>query len=276
MSDLQTDGRIKRLEQSNAVVPLYQLAPFEGDSRVPLVTGLEVISFDRTSGASKATLRFQRPEDPQVDHFEVWVNRTAYQTENPYMVASVGDSPVSFTVNADQDTDVVAFVRTVMKSGLGSDFSSSPTTTFHVFKFVAQSDEIGSGVVGDTHLDRAIIPIQIRDSDLDRTVHPIQIRDGDLDRTSGNKIQIVNGDIVSLDTAKLTNGLFNVTVNAPAYKAGGVAGVSVTTNIVIAVNVTTATLQYKDWAGNNQSATIVTAVTPIAVSHSWTQGIMTA
>jgi hypothetical protein len=124
------DERLRRIETGLADTPTARHQPFETDERTVPVSDLELIAADSTSGATRATLRFQTVQDANVDHYEVWVNKTAYGTEEPYKLCDVKESPASFVVNVDQATSVVATVRTVMTNGLGTSLNTSPCVTF--------------------------------------------------------------------------------------------------------------------------------------------------
>ncbi len=167
---LELSDRLNKLESRRADTPLYHLSPIESDIRVPAAENLELVSSQATSGATKVALRWVNPQDPTISHYEIWIKRTAYQSDNPYLIASVQKSPAVFTVTADLDTVAVAYVRTVMKNGLGTDLNSSPTVSFNVYKFVAQSADIADGAITDAKFDRV----------------------------TANKIQILHGDIASL------------------------------------------------------------------------------
>ncbi|HPO87324.1 MAG TPA: hypothetical protein PLN86_15900, partial [Candidatus Hydrogenedentes bacterium] len=197
---LEISDRLNRLERTNREVPLYQLPPFEHDVRVPPAESVELVSAQPTSGATKVAIRWTKPADPNIDHFEIWVKRTAFESENPYQAASVADSPCAFTVNSDRDTTAVAYIRTVMKNGLSTDLNASPTVSFNVYKFVASSTDIAPGAIQNGHFDRVSANrIQIWDADIDRvSANRVQIRDADIDRVSANRLQVRYGDIASL------------------------------------------------------------------------------
>jgi len=159
------------------------LTPLPNDYTVPLVRNLEVVGYQPTSGASKVVLRWTVPEDTRyVDHYEVWVSRTAYQNENPYMVASVSNPPAAFTVTADQDTVAVLYVRTVMKDGRASAIYECPAAAVNVYRFVAGPEDISPGSIQNQHFDRV----------------------------SAYRIKIVDADIVSLTANKITAGTLHI------------------------------------------------------------------
>jgi len=106
------------------------------------------------------------------------VQRTAFQSENPYQIAAVDDAPAAFTITTDQDTAALMTVRTVMKNGLSTDLRSSPTAAVNVYKFVATAADIAAGAIGDSHFDRL----------------------------TANKIVIANADISSLNASKINAG----------------------------------------------------------------------
>ena len=193
---LELADRLDQVQRNAQDSPLYQLPPFPTDDRVPLAQSAEVVSSQATSGATKVVLRWMRPADPNVDHFEIWVQRTAFQSENPYQIASVADAPAAFTINSDQDTAAVMYIRTIMKNGLSTDLKASPTVAVNVYKFVATATDIADGAVQNNHFDRVTV----------------------------NKIVIVNADIANLavDNAKIANA--TITFGKIATLAVGGAG----------------------------------------------------
>ena len=191
---LEISDRLNRLERTNREVPLYQLPPFDHDVRVPPAESVELVSAQPTSGATKVAIRWTKPADPNIDHFEIWVKRTAFESENPYQAASVADSPCAFTVNSDRDTTAVAYIRTVMKNGLSTDLNASPTVSFNVYKFVASSTDIAPGAIQNGHFDRV-------------SANRVLIQDADIDRVSANRLQVRYGDIASLRVGSLYGGM---------------------------------------------------------------------
>ena len=189
---LELADRLTKLESIRADSRMYQLSPVDVDIRVPSAENVELISSEALSGATKVAIRWVKPDDPNIDRFEIWVSRTAYESSTPYLAISVKDSPAAFTVTADRDTSAVAYIRTVMKNGLGTDLNASPTVSFNVYKFVP-SMEIPDGSVTDNKLDRV-------------TDQRVLIRNSDLDRVTADRIVINDADIGSLSVSKLTAG----------------------------------------------------------------------
>jgi len=180
---LELADRVKRLESALNDVPLYQLAV---DTRVLPAESVELISSESVAGSTRVAIRWIRPSDANIDHFEIWVKRTAFDAETPYLIAAVADSPSAFTVAADRDTVAVAYIRTFLKNGLSTDLNTSPTVTFQVYV------SLGSESVTDPALDRS----------------------------TTNKVQIRSSDIISLDPAKISPGAF--TGCSLTYAASGV------------------------------------------------------
>lgn len=189
---LELADRLTKLESTRADSRLYQLSPVDADIRVPSAENVELISSEALSGATKVAIRWVKPDDPNIDRFEIWVSRTAYESSTPYLAISVKDSPAAFTVTADRDTSAVAYIRTVMKNGLGTDLNASPTVSFNVYEYVP-STEIPDGSVTDNKLDRV-------------TAQRVLIRNSDLDRVTANRIVINDADIGNLSVSKLTAG----------------------------------------------------------------------
>jgi len=175
---LEFADRLNQIERNLRESPLYQLPPFPTDEAIPLAQGIQLVSSIAISGATKVVLNWIKPTVPNIDHFEVWVQRTAFQGENPYQIASVDDAPAAFTITTDQDTAALMTVRTVMKNGLSTDLRSSPTAAVNVYKFVASATDIAAGAIGDSHFDRV----------------------------TANKIVIANADISSLNASKINAG----------------------------------------------------------------------
>ena len=175
---MELADKLNQIENKLRESPLYQLPPFPTDGDIPLPMALQLVSSIAVSGATKVVLNWIKPPDPNIDHFEVWVQRTAFQSENPYQIASVDDAPAAFTITTDQDTAALMTVRTVMKNGLSTDLRSSPTAAVNVYKFVATAADIAAGAIGDSHFDRL----------------------------TANKIVIENADIGSLNASKINAG----------------------------------------------------------------------
>ena len=175
---MELSDKLNQLERNLRESPLYQLPPFPTDGDIPLPMALQLVSSIAVSGATKVVLNWIKPPDPNIDHFEVWVQRTAFQSENPYQIAAVDDAPAAFTITTDQDTAALMTVRTVMKNGLSTDLRSSPTAAVNVYKFVATAADIAAGAIGDSHFDRL----------------------------TANKIVIENADIGSLNASKINAG----------------------------------------------------------------------
>jgi hypothetical protein len=129
---LELSDKLVRLEAGGNDVPLYQLPPYDYDSRVQAAQNVTLLGSTPASGSTAVAIGWTKPTDPNIDRFEIWVRRSAYSTENPYLVASVTDAPASFTVSADSNTIVVAYVRTIMKNGLSTEIGASPTVAFNV------------------------------------------------------------------------------------------------------------------------------------------------
>lgn len=132
-SDVQRlTNELYRVQNGQSVQPLYQLSPVPYDPRVQAAGNVKLLGTQQANGSTSVAIGFIKPPDSNISHFEVWVQRSAYTGENPYQVASVSDSPATFTVNSDQNTVVIAFIRTIQKNGLATDLQASPTVTFNV------------------------------------------------------------------------------------------------------------------------------------------------
>lgn len=126
-------NQVAQLTASTNDTPLYQLSPIDGDIRVTPVGNPQLLGTQvNSNGSLNVAIGFTCPTDPTIDHYEVWVQRTAFQGENPALVSSITNSPALFTVNSSQATVAISTIVTVLKNGLRTDFSSSPTVTFNI------------------------------------------------------------------------------------------------------------------------------------------------
>jgi hypothetical protein len=178
--------------------------------RVPYVQGAQLVSSNATNGSTAVAITWFNPDPPNVDHFEIWVKRASYSSENPYLAVSCQDSPATFAVTADKDTAVVAYIRTVAKSGLGTDLGSSPTVTFNVYQQV-------------------IIP--------DNTITTNMIQDAAIVNAKIANLAVNNAKINDLAAIKITAGTFVAgviyanAINASQINAGTITVTNDTTNI---------------------------------------------
>jgi hypothetical protein len=125
--------RIRRMEQAASDTPLLQNAPMEADIRIPPAEAPHLVSSSLVGGSTKVILQFSRPFDANIERFEIWVSRTVSSQSEPYLIASVKDSPARFMLKADATGYAIAYIRTVMKNGLVGALNASPTVTFSTF-----------------------------------------------------------------------------------------------------------------------------------------------
>lgn len=64
-------------------------------------------------------------------------------------------------------------------------------------------------------------------------------------------------------------------LDAAAYKVNGVAGIDLSKAVGVSITSTPVTIQYKDWAGTNQSATLLSGVALNTENRTWRKGILT-
>jgi len=188
---LDLADQLNRLQRKFDDQTLYQLAPMAYDDRIPPPEVVELVGASQVSGATKVAIRWVRPSDPNISHFEIWAKRLAYDSESWFQVLAVADSPASFTITADKDTPVVFSIRTVMKNGLALDLNACPTVTANIYLAVS---EVPDESIGDAKLDR--------------TTDPINILDGDINSLSFSKVtgvSIEDSDIVSVSFSKCTS-----------------------------------------------------------------------
>ena len=139
MADQNISDQLTTITSAGNMVPLYQLNPVDGDLRVPPAEFVQLLGSNQTSGVTAVALGWQKPSNNLIDRFEIWIQRTAYSSQNPFMAVAVTDSPASFSVTSDQNTVCIATIVTVLKNGLRTDFKSSPTVTFNVSVVTATS-----------------------------------------------------------------------------------------------------------------------------------------
>lgn len=94
---------------------------------VQAAMNVELRSVSSANGVTRATIAWIKPSDENIDRFEVWLGGSGI---TPYLVASVTDSPATFTVAVTANTTYVAYLRTINKDGLSTDLDASPTVTF--------------------------------------------------------------------------------------------------------------------------------------------------
>ncbi len=249
---LDVSDRLDRIEGKLQDVPLYQLPPIDGDVRVEPVGNVQLIQAEQTSGATKVAIRWTEPENLEVDRYEVWVSRTAYSSESPYLVASVQHSPAAFTVTADQDTAAIAYIRTVYKNGLGTDLNASPTVTFAVD---VPTSEVADGSITDAKLDRTgdgkivITATDIQNITASQITGLIQATQ--INSINAEKITslIVNGQIDSIAFSKVTSvSITNAMIESlEVSKISGWSGAVIDITSAIRFGVTGST-----YVGSNQ------------------------
>ena len=142
-------AKVKALSKYQSDTPFYQLPGYDGaDGRVLPVTNIQLLSTTQTSGGTAVAITWVKPDDPNVAKFEVWVQGSILGSNQPYLAASVADAPAIFTVSSDIATTGVAFIRTVMKNGLGTDLTAAPSVAFGTS--LTNPSNVGIQVVGLT------------------------------------------------------------------------------------------------------------------------------
>jgi hypothetical protein len=219
------EGKMRRLESTLSNIPNFQLPIVGGDTRVPYVLEAQLVSSNATNGSTAVAITWLNPDPPNVDHFELWVKRASYSSENPYLAVSCQDSPATFAVTADKDTAVVAYIRTVAKSGLGTDLSSSPTVTFNVFQHVIIPDNT---ITTTMIQDAAITTAKIGNAQITNAlIANLAVNNAKINDLAANKITagtFVAGVIYAgqIDTPQLNAGTINVALvlNAATINTG--------------------------------------------------------
>lgn len=213
-----SENQLYRVINGQSTQPLYQLSPVAVDPRVQPAGNVQLLGSQAASGATSVAIGFTKPADPNIDHFEIWVQRSAYSGENPFQVASVVDSPAAFTVAADQNTVVIAFIRTIQKNGLATDLQASPTVTFNV--------SISSGLVPAANITAGTLNASVI---LSSQIAATQINAGTL-----NAGVIYSGTIAAsqITAGTLAAGvIYSGTINASQVNAGAFSGCSLTLNL---------------------------------------------
>jgi hypothetical protein len=183
----------------------------------------EKVAEQQTVGTTHIALRWLKPPDPEILRFEIWAKNVAFDSQEPFLVQSNVDSPASITLNADSDTPVVLYLRTIMKNGLSSDLNSSPTVS--------------------TAITLEDPTIQITDPS---QIDPGVVQDQHFDRVSANQIAIVDADIVNLTATKITAG----TLIAGVILSSNILATQISAGTMSAVNVSAGT--YSLISGNEQ------------------------
>lgn len=125
-------ARLRRLERNIDDVPALRSQDISYDTRVPSVIALKSISSSISARLTKVAILWISPADLDVAKYEVWVSNTSGSSQ-PYLAASVTDSPASFNVTSDAAGNAIAFVRTVLRSGLSTPLTAAPSVTFQTF-----------------------------------------------------------------------------------------------------------------------------------------------
>lgn len=188
------------------LVPLYQLNPVDGDARVPGANNVQLLGSTNSSGVTAVAIGWLKPSDALIDRFEIWVQRTAYTNTNPYLAASVTDSPASFQVTSDQNTVCIATIVTVLKNGLRSDFKSSPTVTFNVS--IISTTQASTLHVNNLGVNIIVDSVQI--GGVGQNVEAVEVNDATSHNTTTQTtdgFKIYNGD--PSVTAKLAASMTN-------------------------------------------------------------------
>jgi len=229
---LELADRLKRLESNLNTVPLYQLPPFQYDTRVPLPGNVELLDAQAMSGSTKVAVRWTRPTDPNFSHIEIWVRRTAYDNENPFKVAEATESPAIFTVASDQDTLSVAYLRPVMKDGLGVDLATCPTVAFNIYQFVVDTSLIADGSI----TSNKIAP---------NAVHEVHLAAAAVTTSKLANLAVDTNKLANLavDAAKLADSavtatkIANAAVGSAAIAAAAIGSAHIANGVILAAHI---------------------------------------
>ena len=97
-----------------------------GSNRVPLVTGLRLLSTEQLSGTTVYTLTWDEPGEDLVSHYVIYASGVldSSQLVNAGMALN---APAKVRISAASENRLTFYVQTVLKNGQVSDILSSPT-----------------------------------------------------------------------------------------------------------------------------------------------------
>lgn len=133
MNDILLENRLRRVESGLDDIPTFQAPATDDDYRVKPVYKIEAVSASIAARLTRVELTWIGIEDPNLARYEIYVSRIANSAEQPYLAASVTDSPAVFNVVSDAAGYGIALIRTVMKNGLITPLTASPSVVFQVF-----------------------------------------------------------------------------------------------------------------------------------------------
>ena len=122
-----------------------------GASRVPTVTGLNLIQTQATSSGTNFVLTWNDAQAPNVDHYTVTVTGVPGESQTSRLMSYCKNAPVTVFVGAPQGTVVTFTVQTVLSTGLLSDFNLSPQISGACLPFDFSNTVITAGTfIGGT------------------------------------------------------------------------------------------------------------------------------
>lgn len=133
MTDENLEDRVRRIENGIRDIPSFRLAPVDHDYRVLPIQRPLASSSSIASRLTKVVITWISVDDPQVDHYEIWITRIANGADKPYLAASVKDSPATFNIVSTAAGHALAYIVTVMKNGVKTPLTAAPSATFQVF-----------------------------------------------------------------------------------------------------------------------------------------------
>jgi len=97
-----------------------------GNNRVPIVTGLRILSSEQLSGTTVYTLTWDEPGEDLVSHYVIYASGVldSEQLANAGMAVK---APAKVRISAAAENRLTFYVQTVLKNGQVSDILSSPT-----------------------------------------------------------------------------------------------------------------------------------------------------
>lgn len=157
-------ARLDQIESER--VGFYEIPALDVDPIIPLATEVGIIQATQAAQRTDLVVGWSNPDPLYIDHFELWATNLVGGSAQPYLVASVTDSPAAFSVHSDDDTNVSIAIRTFTKDGLSSGPDSSPTVATAIVRTLLTAAEIAAGSIGDSLLDRSTDPIVVTNADV--------------------------------------------------------------------------------------------------------------
>lgn len=193
----------------------FKASPFEYEREAPLVSNLTNVARAAVAGSTPVALTWEVPDDTRIEAFEIWSKNLSDEAPQWVFKGAVTQPPWGDNIVSDADKVVSFAVRTKLRNGLGTTIENSPTVPISITapsNSITDPSQVGPNVIGDS----AFL------------------------RSGGDKIQIANADIISLQATKITAG----TLVAGVIYANAIAASQITAGTIsAAVSMTSPTIQ---------------------------------